>query len=372
MLDGTVLVVDWAGNHWVKFAARRGPLSPEPRHEGGCLWRCFRTGKKALLPHYRNNGWCWNGINRAPMDLTPTPIIRRRVNIEFDPAKARGWHLNRKDREDFLNAVSFLFPPGEKFFIQSVQNYQDRITEPVLKEQVKRFIYQEAMHTKEHIRCNLALNQTFPNGHKIEEFATAMLARNRRFAPKVTQLACTCALEHFTAILADNLLRMQERFLSDSDPAFAALWLWHAVEETEHKAVCFDVYQQVSGKGVLSYLHRVISMFAITVVFIFALFVAFRQLEKGKKDQQDNRATAGPGNGPASRNSAGRPGLWHLLKETISMVQKARMSRRLYFDYYRPSFHPWDHNNAHLIEEWKQRYRDFGAGPDAAPSDART
>jgi hypothetical protein len=38
---------------------------------------------------------------------------------------------------------------------------------------------------------------------------------------------------------------------------------------------------------------------------------------------------------------------------------------KLYLDYYRPSFHPWDHNNVPLIEEWKRRYRDFG-GPDVA------
>ena len=32
-----------------------------------------------------------------------------------------------------------------------------------------------------------------------------------------------------------------------ADPAMAKLWRWHALEETEHKAVAFDVFQQVSG-----------------------------------------------------------------------------------------------------------------------------
>nr|WP_317622487.1 MULTISPECIES: metal-dependent hydrolase [unclassified Ketobacter] len=31
------------------------------------------------------------------------------------------------------------------------------------------------------------------------------------------------------------------------DPDALKLWLWHALEENEHKAVAFDVYQQVSG-----------------------------------------------------------------------------------------------------------------------------
>jgi len=295
------------------------------------------------------------------MAMKPTSlpqIIRRRVNIEFDPAKARGWYFTKKEIEDFLNAVSFIFPPGEKFFIQSVQNYRDKITDPVLKEQVKGFIYQEAMHTKEHVRCNLALAEAFPLGHKVEEFTAKFISLVHRFSPKATQLAWTCALEHFTAILADTLLSNQEAFINDTDPAFAALWLWHAVEESEHKAVCFDVYQEVVGKGVLSYLHRVIVMFLTSLTFLITLYFAMRQVKKSAKDAGQNRPADQPREPPASPDTPAKPGLRRLMK--IVPV-------KLYLDYYRPSFHPWDHNNVPLIEEWKRRYRDFG-GPDVAVS----
>lgn len=311
------------------------------------------------------------------MDPTPLPpIIRRRVNIAFDPAKARGWYFSKKEIEDFLNAVSFIFPPGEKFFIQSVQNYRDSIADPVLKEQVKRFIYQEAMHTKEHVRCNVALGEAYPAGRKIEEFTAKFIALVQRFSPKATQLAWTCALEHFTAILADTLLRNQEAFISETDPAFASLWLWHAVEESEHKAVCFDVYQAVVGKGPLSYLHRASVMFLASLTFLITLYVALAQVRKsartaktetGEPNAQDNPVAAGAGDEPESvsvsgareplsANSPPKPGLQRLAKI---------LPLKLYFDYYRPSFHPWDHNNVPLIEEWKRRYRDFG-GADVA------
>jgi predicted metal-dependent hydrolase len=300
------------------------------------------------------------------MDPTALPqIIRRRVNIAFDPAKARGWYFSKKEIEDFLNAVSFIFPPGEKFFIQSVQNYRDRITDPVLKEQVKRFIYQEAMHTKEHVRCNLALTAVIPDGHKIEEFTAKFITAVHRFSSKATQLAWTCALEHFTAILADTLLRNQEAFLSETDPAFASLWLWHAVEESEHKAVCFDVYQETAGKGVLGYLHRVTVMFLASLTFLITLYVAVRQVRKSEKAGKQNPVTESPtaekrltdeSRDQPSPNPSGKTGLRRFL-EILPL--------KLYFDYYRPSFHPWDHNNIPLIDEWKERYRDFG-GPDVA------
>jgi len=279
-----------------------------------------------------------------------TPIVRRRVNIIFNPANAKGWYWTRKDIEDFLNALSFVFPSGEKFFIQSVQHYQNRITDPALKDQVKRFIYQEAMHTKEHSRCNEALYDAHPYGHDIEKFTARMMALNRLIFPKSWQLASTCALEHFTAIVADALLRIQETFIAESDPAFASLWLWHAVEEAEHKGVCFDVYQTMFGEGVVSYLRRVNVMFWITVGFLVLTFISSRLVKKGEKAR--HHTTGEPAGAPSSKS-----GTRHLLKEIVSL--------KLYFDYYRPSFHPWDHDNRDHIEEWKRRYRNFGAGPDA-------
>lgn len=297
---------------------------------------------------------------RSPvMEPNPTEIIRRRVNIAFDSSKARGWHLRKKTIEDFLNAISFLFPPGERFFIQSVQSYRDRISDPVLIDQVKRFVYQEAMHTKEHARCNGALSQAFPHGKKIEDLAAKGLGLIQRFTPKATQLAVTCALEHFTAILADSLLRGQEIFIRETDPSFAALWLWHAVEESEHKAVCFDVYQTVCGKGMLSYLHRVMVMFLTSVNFFLTAVIAVLLVKRKSGNNEEKSGQTDKAQSEAPPAPWRNPGMLRGLLQILPL--------KLYFDYYRPSFHPWDHNNLYLIEEWKRRYKDFGE-PDTAPA----
>ena len=50
-----------------------------------------------------------------------------------------------------------------------------------------------------------------------------------------------CALEHFTAILAHQLLG-NPRHLAGADPESAALWRWHAIEEIEHKGVAYDTW----------------------------------------------------------------------------------------------------------------------------------
>jgi len=62
--------------------------------------------------------------------------------------------------------------------------------------------------------------------------------------------------------MAHDLLEHPER--SDGvDENFKQLWRWHAIEETEHKAVAFDVYQAVGG----GYFRRVFNMLIVTIMF---------------------------------------------------------------------------------------------------------
>lgn len=284
--------------------------------------------------------------------VEPGPqIIRRRVEIDFAAAKASGWSGRNTGLDNVLNALSFVFPGGEAYFINSVRYYLGRITDPVLKEQAERFIYQEAMHSREHARSNQVLKQIDPYGREMERMAAALLGFGRRFTPKATQLATSCALEHFTAMLADVLLREQTRLIDESEPAFVSLWLWHAVEETEHKAVCFDIYQHIFGRGVLSYLHRVFIMATTSLTFVAAMAVGFSMIKWKKRRRRTGAAPGGQPDFPSS----GMPNLAVLL---------GGIPLKMYFDYYRFSFHPWQQNNAHLIDEWKAYYANFDANID--------
>src|SRR5262249_42893677 len=63
----------------------------------------------------------------------------------------------------------------------------------------------------------------------------------------------TLALALGHAIIANRVY-----LLRGAPPAVASLWLWHVVEEIEHKNLAFDVYQHVYG----DYWYRVYGMFA--------------------------------------------------------------------------------------------------------------
>src|SRR5690606_4920788 len=110
----------------------------------------------------------------------------------------------------FLTALSAVFPEGERFFVDSVRRYRDLIENPVLKKAVSAFIGQEAHHSKEHKGLNDLMTR---KGYPVDEIENKVgmgLTYLRKVLPPERQLAMTCALEHFTAILAELLLTSPE------------------------------------------------------------------------------------------------------------------------------------------------------------------
>src|SRR5436305_2495669 len=144
-------------------------------------------------------------------------------------------------------ALSAVFPDGEEFFVRSVRRYRDQITDPDLKRQVNGFIGQEAMHGREHRAFNDRLDQLGYPTKRVERFTKKGLELRERLLPPASNLAATAALEHFTATLAELVLSNPEvRELFGHDEV-RNLFVWHALEESEHKAVAFDVYQAIGG-----------------------------------------------------------------------------------------------------------------------------
>src|SRR5690606_3856913 len=98
---------------------------------------------------------------------------------------------------------------------------------------------------------------------RITGYLKRRLDKARQRLSKERQLAMTAALEHFTAIMANQLLEEPD-IMEGLHAAYGDMFMWHAVEETEHKAVAFDVFQQVSG----SYAIRVQAMLITTIMFL--------------------------------------------------------------------------------------------------------
>ncbi|HEY1966664.1 MAG TPA: metal-dependent hydrolase [Pseudonocardia sp.] len=142
----------------------------------------------------------------------------------------------------YLAVLSAFFPPGERFFIRSVNHFADQISDPTLRAQVAGFTGQEVIHGREHDRLNDVLRERGFNVDLAEGAVRVALALLSQL-PARQQLACTALMEHFTALMAEETLAAEDAGEGHIHPDLNELWLWHALEELEHKSVSYEVYE---------------------------------------------------------------------------------------------------------------------------------
>ncbi len=172
----------------------------------------------------------------TPTDLSITPRDRR---FGREAATPRLWHGGRLEATAIYNALSTTFPAGEAFFVESVRAFRDG-TPQKLAEEIKAFTTQEAIHSREHDAFNRRAADAGYDLSRLEAQVEKRLAVTRGRPPAVS-LAATMALEHFTAILAHQLLA-NPKHLRGAESETADLWRWHACEEIEHKGVAYDTW----------------------------------------------------------------------------------------------------------------------------------
>lgn len=245
--------------------------------------------------------------------------------------------------------LSAVFPPGEEYFVRTVRHYRDRITDPALRQAVNGFIGQESIHGREHRALNdLLAHHGYPV-RTIEKVIDGALRLRERVLPAHVNLATTAALEHFTAVFAEELMTNPDLRAELTHPAVRNLLEWHALEEAEHKAVAFDVYRFTGG----SERARIWTMKSIRLGFMLFLlqWVPYSVLRYG--------------------DGVGIKGLVRSFRQKRVQILLNRRMWNALREYDRPGFHPNDRNTAHLVGEWRERlFGDDGDIVELLPSRA--
>lgn len=268
-----------------------------------------------------------------PDDVT---VTFRRMRFDFeDTGFARYWHDDSPFITTFWDALSQAFPSGEKFFIDAVRDVRGELDpekDCALLQEMEEFVRQEAHHTTQHRKFNRLVGEQGYDVTKMEQRYQRTLDNVRRILDTRGMLAVTMALEHFTAGFAHQYLTNPE-LSRGADPRVVALWAWHAAEEAEHKSTAFDVYDRLGG----GYLRRV-------TVLGTAWFLIIYLTLRNQHDMlvRDSKRWNLRDNLRGLRYLLGRRGL------VSSMLPS-------FLAYYRPGFHPWQDDDAHLIAQWRER-----------------
>jgi len=265
----------------------------------------------------------------APAQIKASFPVRR-MDFGFTDIE-RHWFHHDAFLTHFLTNLSSLFPEGEMFFVDSVRAVRNDIDDPVMQKEISAFIGQEAMHSKEHKTFNDFATAQGLDVEYLHQRVGKLLGVGKKVLSKQQQLAITCALEHFTATVAAQLLRREDWNGRMNNPTMRNLWLWHAIEESEHKAVAYDVYQKTGG----GYVTRATWM--VLASAILAAVAADQQVRLMKQD------------GELFNLKSWGKGLWNLFGYKGFMSELTLQ----YLDYFRPGFHPNDHDSEALEKKYK-------------------
>lgn len=271
-----------------------------------------------------------------------THLVVRRLLIDMQAPIARHWCGGDAFRTALFNALSMSFPVGEQFFIDSVRNGLKAL--PARKQgrfctEVRAFVGQEATHRRLHALFNNHLEKLgLVNdwGPRAAKRLKPLEGADPRHA-----LAITAANEHFTAIMADWMLRNTD-LLASEDARLTTLWLWHSAEESEHKSTAFDLYQALEGSHEwrIRWFRRVTS-----------IFLADTLRQTASNLQRDGTLWKWSTWKSAASYLFGKRGL-------------IRQTCRPWHEYLRPDFHPSQQDSSpsrQWLAEHSDRYTPVGA-----------
>ncbi len=205
----------------------------------------------------------WDGASPGNDD---EDIIPRDIRFGILENPKRHWLDGDFHKTALIDGLSIFLPEGERYFIRSLKHYAPKLDDKQLAAEINGYAVQEAFHTREHEDYNKALSKL---GYDVEAMEAPVRQTLRSDKIPIFRLAVTCAIEHLTATLSSVTLR-NPQLLDDAAPAYRRLWMWHALEELEHKAVALDVLAMATRNysPIKRYLLRTMAFNAVAIKFL--------------------------------------------------------------------------------------------------------
>lgn len=224
-------------------------------------------------------------------------IVARPVTFDFSKSPVH-WIPDDPICTHLINGINLILPAGEFFFCRVYNKALPHVVDPVLRDDVKGFIRQEATHARAHIIAQEFLTQHGYNLDKPLERANWLFSVLLGEAPLgikllqrkslehlwlVIRVGVVAAVEHFTGALGQWC--MDSKSWDKADPVIADLFRWHLAEEVEHRSVAFDLLKALLPNRVAFYLLRQFLMAIICPIFIYVLGDTGRKLGQQDPDK---------------------------------------------------------------------------------------
>jgi predicted metal-dependent hydrolase len=176
--------------------------------------------------------------SEAPHALTRLKI--RNIPFHFGDDTPFQWNPANPLFGLAMNTLSFIAPPFERYIVTALRHAMPRIDDPAVAAEADAFLRQEAQHARVHRLHVAALSRQYPG---LAEISAEI---ERRFDELLEyHLAYVANIEATFTPLFNIWLRHRDTLYDNGDPRVAPLFLWHLVEEIEHRSSAYIIYNAV-------------------------------------------------------------------------------------------------------------------------------
>ena len=152
------------------------------------------------------------------------------------------WNETNPAFSAMANAVSFLAIAFEKMIVSTMAEAKPLLTDPVIAEEADAFVRQEAQHSMAHRQHARGLIKAYPALKETLDEVIAAFDDLVDKKPLKYRLAYTADLEATFTPVFKLMLDNDATLFAPGDDRVASLFLWHFVEEVEHRSSALIIY----------------------------------------------------------------------------------------------------------------------------------
>ncbi|MBD8054518.1 metal-dependent hydrolase [Rhodococcus ruber] len=180
-----------------------------------------------------------------------TDLQIRRMNFAFEEDDVPFlWNEENPAFSSMANAVSFLAIGFEKMIGKMILQAKPLITDPDVAAEADAFMRQEGQHSTAHRQHVKALIVRYPG---LRETLDAVIGEFDRLTAQTSlnyRLAYTADLEATFTPVFKLMLDNEATLFRPGDDRVASLFIWHFVEEVEHRSSALVVFDSVVGSDI--------------------------------------------------------------------------------------------------------------------------
>ncbi|MBU9766547.1 metal-dependent hydrolase [Mycobacterium sp. TNTM28] len=176
-----------------------------------------------------------------------TDLEVRRPKFDFTGDVPWEWNPANPQFSFFMNATSIIAICFEQMIVAAVQEAKPLITDPEAAAEATAFLRQEAQHSSTHRKHVTALIRRYPGLQHTLDAAIASFEELTATTPVKHRLAYIADLEATFTPSFKMMLDNEETLFRPGDERVASLFIWHFVEEVEHRSSALLIYDAAIG-----------------------------------------------------------------------------------------------------------------------------